>query len=36
MVSVPLRGVGCFPGAMQNFTGVGWVSVPLRGVGCFC
>ena len=34
-VSVPLRGVGCFPDhAGQADAGEG-VSVPLRGVGCF-
>ena len=33
-VSVPLRGVGCFP-KLQSSGGDTIVSVPLRGVGCF-
>ena len=34
LVSVPLRGVGCFSLFRSAQTDV-WVSVPLRGVSCF-
>ena len=34
MVSVPLRGVGCFRRELENIVAE-LVSVPLRGVGCF-
>ena len=34
VVSVPLRGVGCFQAERKN-TMANQVSVPLRGVGCF-
>ena len=35
LVSVPLRGVGCFR-SRGVLARLGAVSVPLRGVGCFC
>ena len=34
MISVPLRGVGCFEDVVKEFI-MFWISVPLRGVGCF-
>ena len=34
VVSVPLRGVGCFRHILEKFQQY-TVSVPLRGVGCF-
>ena len=35
VVSVPLRGVGCFSWRYYYYDTVFCVSVPLRGVGCF-
>ena len=34
LVTVPLRGVSCFPGVRKNRIGY-VVTVPLRGVSCF-